>query len=107
MISGGTGMKSFFVSSTFRDMQEERDVIHRKVFPMIRNKLKKFGETAEDMDLRWGVDTLNLTEEESGNMVIRVCIDAIDRCVPYFIVLLGERYGWIPDMSTIQNIHDT
>lgn len=100
-------MKSFFISSTFRDMQEERDVIHRKVFPAIRNELKKFGETAEDMDLRWGVDTLNLTEEESGNMVIRVCIDAIDRCVPYFIVLLGERYGWIPDMSSIQNIHDT
>lgn len=99
-------MKSFFVSSTFRDMQEERDVIHRIVFPSVRNKLKKYGETAEEVDLRWGVDTLNLSEEESGHMVIRVCIDAIDRCVPYFIVLLGERYGWIPEQHLLEGMKD-
>ena len=63
---------------------------------------EKYGEIAEEVDLRWGVDTLNLSEEESGNMVINVCIDAIDRCVPYLIVLLGERYGWIPDSKMIQ-----
>ena len=99
-------MKSFFVSSTFRDMQEERDTIHRIVFPAVCNKLKKYGETAEEVDLRWGVDTLNLSEEESGHMVIRVCIDAIDRCVPYFIVLIGERYGWIPGENVFEQMQD-
>lgn len=99
-------MKSFFVSSTFRDMQEERDMIHRIVFPAVCNKLKRYGEAAEEVDLRWGVDTLNLSEEESGHMVIRVCIDAIDRCVPYFIVLLGERYGWIPESNVLEHMQD-
>lgn len=99
-------MKSFFISSTFRDMQAERDIIHRIVFPSLRKKLKKYGEIAEDVDLRWGVDTLNLSEEESGHMVIKVCIDAIDRCVPYLIVLLGERYGWIPEAHVYEKIND-
>lgn len=99
-------MKSFFISSTFRDMQEERDVIHRIVFPFVRKELRKYGESAEEVDLRWGVDTLNLSEEESGHMVIRVCIDAIDRCVPYFIVLLGERYGWIPERNVFDEFKD-
>lgn len=99
-------MKSFFISSTFRDMQEERDIIHRKVFPSVRKMLKKYGESAEEVDLRWGVDTLNLSEEESGHMVIKVCIDAIDRCAPYFIVLLGERYGWIPEGNLIEKCGD-
>ncbi len=99
-------MKSFFISSTFRDMQEERDIIHRIVFPALRNTLKKYGETAEEVDLRWGVDTLNLSEEDSGRMVIKVCVDAIDRCVPYFIVLLSERYGWIPDSKLFENLQD-
>lgn len=99
-------MKSFFISSTFRDMQEERDIIHRIVFPSVRKLLKKYGESAEEVDLRWGVDTLNLSEEESGHMVIKVCIDAIDRCAPYFIVLLGERYGWIPEGNLLEQYGD-
>ena len=53
------------------------------------------------MDLRWGVDTLHLSEEESGKIVLKVCIDAIDRCVPFLVVFLGERYGWIPQKDTI------
>lgn len=100
-------MRTFFISSTFRDMQAERDMIHKVVFPAVRKKLKKYGEYVEEVDLRWGVDTLSLSEEESGHMVMRVCIDAIDRCVPYFIVLLGERYGWIPQENLFANLNDS
>ena len=25
---------------------------------------------------------------------VEVCLQEVDRCVPYFIGLLGERYGW-------------
>lgn len=36
-----------------------------------------------------------------------MCIDAIDRCKPYTIVLLGERYGWIPGLSVVKEANDT
>lgn len=47
-----------------------------------------------------------MTEEESGRQVLKVCIDAIDRCKPYTIVLIGERYGWIPGMHIINEAND-
>ena len=74
-------------------MQAERDYFHEKVFPRLRAKVKVYGENIQELDLRWGVDTANMTEEESGRQVLKVCIDAIDRCKPYTIVLIGERYG--------------
>ena len=95
-------MKSFFVSSTFCDMQAERDILHQRVFPRIRNQLEPYGEDIEGLDLRWGVDTSNMSEKESGKHVVKICIDTIDRCKPYMIILIGERYGWIYEIFQCQ-----
>lgn len=100
-------MKSVFISSTFKDMQTERDYLHERIFPQIQRKLQESGETIQELDLRWGVDTSDMTEEESGKQVLKVCIDAIDRCKPYTIVLLGERYGWIPGISVVKEANDS
>ncbi|MBO5059449.1 MAG: DUF4062 domain-containing protein [Clostridia bacterium] len=99
-------MKSFFISSTFKDMQAERDLLHQEIFPQVRQKLKKYGEDIQELDLRWGVDTSLMSEEESGYHVIESCIDSIDRCRPYMIILVGERYGWIPGSDTVASTHD-
>ena len=100
-------MKSVFISSTFKDMQSERDWLHEIVFPKLRKIMQEYGEDIQELDLRWGVDTSDMSEEESGHQVLKVCIDAIDRCHPYIIVLLGERYGWIPDFNIVQSLQDT
>ena len=44
-----------------------------------------------EVDLRWGI-----TDEQKGE-VLPICLAEIERCRPYFIGLLGERYGWVPD----------
>lgn len=50
-----------------------------------------------DVDLRWGI-----TEEEARDVgVLPICLREIDRCRPYFIGILGDRYGWIPDRSLV------
>lgn len=99
-------MKSVFISSTFKDMQAERDLLHEAVFPRLRKVMAEYGEDIQELDLRWGVDTANMSEEESGQAVLKVCIDAIDRCKPFFIVLLGERYGWIPGTDIVESVRD-
>ena len=99
-------MKSVFISSTFKDMQAERDLLHERIFPRLRRVMAEYGEDIQELDLRWGVDTANLSEEESGHAVLKVCIDAIDRCKPFFIVLLGERYGWIPGTRIVESVRD-
>ncbi len=100
-------MKTFFISSTFKDMHAERDALHQVVFPALRKQIKPYGEDLGELDLRWGVDTSLMSEAESGQHVIETCMDAIDRCRPYMIILIGERYGWIPDAALLDAAHDT
>ena len=95
-------MKHIFVSSTFRDMHEERDIIHEKVLPELNEYALQYGESVSFCDLRWGVDTEEFESEEGARKVLSVCLDEIDRCHPYMLVILGERYGWIPDGETMR-----
>lgn len=95
-------MNSIFISSTFLDMQQERDVIQRKVMPEIKDFVKQYGENIEVCDLRWGVNTLDMNERDSMLKVIRVCFDEIDRARPFFIAIIGERYGDIPSEDVVK-----
>ena len=81
-----------FLSSTFRDFGEERDLLVRKVFPALRARLKDRFVELVDVDLRWGITA----EEAERGEVLPICLAEIDRSRPYFIGMLGERYGWIP-----------
>ena len=81
-----------FLSSTFRDFGEERDLLVRRVFPTLRAKLKDRFVDLIDVDLRWGI---TIEEAERGE-VLPICLNEIDRARPYFVGMLGERYGWIP-----------
>ena len=94
-------MKNIFVSSTFRDMHEERDIIHERVMPALNEYASRYGESVSFCDLRWGVNTEDLESEEGSRKVLSVCLDEIDRCRPYMLVILGERYGWIPEPETM------
>ncbi len=81
-----------FISSTFRDMYAERDHLVKVVFPALRERLGKYRVHLIDIDLRWGV-----TKEQADNdRVLDLCLDQIHDCRPFFIGILGERYGWVP-----------
>lgn len=95
-------MKNIFISSTFRDMQAERDMVQERVVPYLREAARKHGDNLEVIDLRWGVDTSNLESEEGSAKVLEVCLDEIDRSHPYMLIFIGERYGWIPDDKLIR-----
>ena len=81
-----------FISSTFRDMHAERDWLARFVFPELREQCRKHRVHLVDVDLRWGVSE----EDTQDNMALDICLDAIDVCRPFFLGLLGYRYGWTP-----------
>lgn len=95
-------MKHVFISSTFKDMQFERDALHTVAAVKINKNLSQYGEEVYFGDLRWGVNTTALDSEDGCRRVLEVCLDEIDDCRPYMIVLVGERYGWIPDGKTIR-----
>lgn len=95
-------MRLVFASSTFVDMQQERDLLHSRISPYLDNALSQYGERAYFGDLRWGVDTSELSELESSKKVLSSCLDEIDGCKPYMIVFIGERYGWIPQKELLK-----
>jgi len=95
-------MKNIFISSTFRDMQAERDMVQERVLPALREEARKYGDNVGVIDLRWGVDTSTLETEEGAAKVLKVCLDEIDRSHPYMLIFLGERYGWIPEGKLIE-----
>lgn len=96
------GMRHIFISSTFRDMQAERDLVQEHILPELRIKSSRYGENVEFTDLRWGVDTTEISPEEGAKKVLRVCFDEIDKCDPYMLVFVGARYGWIPSEDTVK-----
>lgn len=81
-----------FISSTFKDMHAERDYLVKQVFPQLSEWCEQHRLRLVDIDLRWGV-----TEEDSQNKnTIKVCLDNIDKCRPFFVCFLGQRRGWVP-----------
>lgn len=80
-----------FISSTFLDMHAERDWLVKRVFPALRERLDRYRMHLVDVDLRWGVTR----EQVDSDQALDVCLEQIDESRPFFIGILGERYGFV------------
>ncbi len=94
-IKGSRSLR-IFISSTFRDMKKERERLINVVFPRVRAFARERDVDVTEVDLRWGI-----TEEQAQRgETLRICLEEIYKCKEspvFFIGLLGNRYGWIPD----------
>ncbi|XP_051779107.1 telomerase protein component 1 isoform X1 [Erpetoichthys calabaricus] len=80
-----------FISSTFRDMHGERDLLIRYVFPELRQRAAHHYIHLQEVDLRWGI-----TEEEArSNRTVELCLSEVAKS-QLFVGILGERYGLVP-----------
>lgn len=86
-----------FVSSTFEDMEIERNILQRIVFPKLTRYCNSRGWEFEDIDLRWGIND----EASLDQRTMQICLEELRECQktsprPNFLILQGDRYGWIP-----------
>jgi len=86
-----------FVSSTFSDTRPERNHLQKKIFPELKNLCESNGYRFQAVDLRWGVTSESAYDQQT----MRICLEEIKRSQkisprPNFIILLGDRYGWLP-----------
>ncbi|XP_047446201.1 telomerase protein component 1 isoform X2 [Mugil cephalus] len=86
-----------FVSSTFRDMHSERDVLVRSVFPELRRRAAAHCLYLQEVELRWG-----LTEEESERAA-QLCLTEVCRS-QMLVGILGERYGQVPPRPVLPDL---
>jgi len=89
-----------FVSSTFRDLKDERDYLMNVIFPELIRITRERGLTFTPIDLRWGIP-----DESFIFKVIKTCFDEIDRARPHFIGIVGERYGYVPSEDKDANLN--
>jgi len=86
-----------FISSTFSDMQAERDWLQHRVIPELQERLRERRHHLEPIDLRWGVETVTIGDQQAKELlVLKVCLDEIRLARPFLIALVGDRYGWVP-----------
>ncbi|HIP13485.1 MAG TPA: tetratricopeptide repeat protein [Arcobacter sp.] len=79
-----------FISSTFLDMNQEREELLKKVFVKFKKLAKQRGVEVTEIELRTGVTN-------ATGHVAKVCLELVDKCVDspiFFIGILGESYGW-------------
>ncbi|KAK1338869.1 hypothetical protein QTO34_019536 [Cnephaeus nilssonii] len=80
-----------FISSTFRDMHGERDLLLRSVLPALQARAAPHRISLHAIDLRWGI-----TEEETRrNRQLEVCLGEVENS-QLFVGILGSRYGYVP-----------
>lgn len=84
----------FFVSSTFLDMQSERDALSLEVFPALRRRCIRHGIKANitEVDLRWGVTS----EDAAHGLTLATCMNEVALCAPFYIGMIGARAGYRP-----------
>lgn len=69
----------------------------QEVFERLKPEYASRGWVVEYVDLRWGISP----ESTGDNRTIQICLEELRRCQevsprPNFIILSGERRGWIP-----------
>uniref|UniRef100_A0A1I8HIM4 NACHT domain-containing protein n=1 Tax=Macrostomum lignano TaxID=282301 RepID=A0A1I8HIM4_9PLAT len=93
-----------FLSSTFSDMGTERNYLMQHVNPRLKKFCRdSFGLEFQTIDMRWGVGDEVQLDHQGPYM----CYQEIDNSLimsagPYFICLLGQRYGNQPPAALVE-----
>ncbi|KAL3317678.1 Telomerase protein component 1 [Cichlidogyrus casuarinus] len=90
-----------FISSTFKDMHAERDLICGVIIPAVRKSLfaKKQAVQVNEIDLRWGIPE----QETQTKSSLCMCMELAESS-EVFVLLIGARYGWIPSKELVESL---
>ncbi|MDO5479775.1 MAG: ATP-binding protein, partial [Clostridia bacterium] len=77
--------------------------MNNEIFEKISAFLKRKGCGFQIVDLRWGINT----ESALNHNTLEICLDEVNYCMnnspkPNFLIMAGERYGWIPLPSAVE-----
>ena len=82
-----------FVSSTFSDFSQEREILQTEVFTRIKDFCAEKGYQFQPIDLRWGISN----EAQMDQKTLELCLREVQACKGYpkpnFLIMAGDRYG--------------
>lgn len=78
-----------YICSTPLDFSEERRHLSSEVFPKLNDLCKLRGSYFDPADLCW----MPGDRDAQRGLLLKNLLDAVRRCSPFFLCLLGETYG--------------
>jgi hypothetical protein len=103
LISVGLTPVFVYLATDHEDMKAERQAAHSITFPLLNIMLQKFRMCVIPVDLRSGITRPQTYKKDC----LKMALDEIDRCRPFFLCFLGMRYGFVPfDMYETLNLPD-
>ncbi|KAF7261188.1 hypothetical protein EG68_02602 [Paragonimus skrjabini miyazakii] len=89
-----------FISSTFRDMHAERDLICGTILPSVRAyAARELRVHVNEVDLRWGVPE----PVTRSPLALQMCLEQVAN-TDILVLLVGNRYGWVPKRGQINSL---
>uniref|UniRef100_A0A8C6FVE7 Tetratricopeptide repeat protein 41 n=1 Tax=Moschus moschiferus TaxID=68415 RepID=A0A8C6FVE7_MOSMO len=90
-----------YICSTLGEFEEERDFLASYIFPQLNELCNSRGTYFKAVDLRWTVleaqvpSLSNLSRQHFclQSQHLKLCLDYVNSCFPFFICLLGQTYG--------------
>ena len=95
-----------YICSTQNDFKEERDFLANRIFPQLNDLCSSRGTYFKAVDLRWSALTGHTPLPSSlrrqhvclHSQLLKLCLDYVNSCSPFFICMLGDTYGdFLPD----------
>ncbi|XP_021571261.1 putative tetratricopeptide repeat protein 41, partial [Carlito syrichta] len=97
-----------YICSPLNDFQEERDFLANNIFPQLNDLCSSRGTYFKAVDLSWSA--LKAPKSLPSDLLrqysclrsqhLKLCLDYVNICFPFFICMLGQTYGdFLPDNS--------
>ncbi|KAB1270547.1 putative tetratricopeptide repeat protein 41 [Camelus dromedarius] len=97
-------------SARLNDFQEERNFLANYILPQLNELCNSWGTYFKAVDLRWSALKAQAPLPSSlfrqhfclHLQRLKLCLDYMNSCFPFFIYLLGQTYGdFVPDYSPV------
>ncbi|KAA5803571.1 NACHT domain-containing protein [Alkalicaulis satelles] len=85
-----------FVSSTFIDFTGERRLLQEKVFPALEAHCARHDFDFRAVDMRWGINDDAQLNQQTADICLGEVVEAKGYPAPNLLILVGDRYGWVP-----------
>ncbi|XP_041071354.1 tetratricopeptide repeat protein 41 [Carcharodon carcharias] len=81
-----------YLCSTCEDFQEERNYLENYIFPLLSELCNTRRSCFEVLDMQWTSHEGSHRQSIDSHQ-LKVSLDFISKCSPFFICMLGQKYG--------------
>lgn len=96
-------MIKIYIISSYSDMEEEHNKIHSLIFKFLKRSIATLGQEILLYDLKYNMSSKLLNTDDASKDILLHLKNFTFDSNSYFVLLLGEKYGYIPCNELVNN----